>query len=275
VRELLMDMLPLLGVPGLQEDARLAIAALGDAAIAALEPLAGGSQSDTLRSLATNTLAQIGTPRAVSSLTRGVRSSERLGRHLGLRALARVRVRTGRPVLPRALAHRLFMRELGDYRTCMEPVRGLALHTAPEIRLLADSFRESAEQALERAVQALACWYEPEPLVGVLARIISSDRAVSSPALEYLEHLLPRGSFAPVRRLFENTSLEGASPTDAVSRALGTAWASGDEWLRACAVRGSRFAPAFDTACFASAGAGELHVQQELAARASLAAAAC
>jgi hypothetical protein len=274
-RELLPDLLPLLGVAGLHEDSRLAIAALGDAAIASLEPLADGSKGELLRSLAANTLAQIGTPHAVRLLMGSVRSPDRRGRHLGLRALARVRVRAGRPVLTRALVHRLFLRELGDYRACMDPARALEKHAAPVIRLLADSFRESAEHALERAMQALACWYEPEPLVGVLARITSRDRAVSSPALEYLEHLLPRETFTPVRRLFETAPLEAEATNDPLALALGAAWESGDEWLRACAVRGSRFAPAFDTTCFAKSDASEVHVQQELVARAADRAATC
>jgi hypothetical protein len=188
-------------------------------------------------------------------------------RHLGLRGLARVHVRKGRPVLPRHLAHRLFLRELRDYRDCLDPAAALESHAAAEVRLLAESYRESAEMALERAVQALACWYEPGPLIGVLDRLRSRDRLVASPALEFLEHVLPRSIVGPVRRIFEEPTIAGADEAttpDPLARWIEAAWSSEDGWLRACAVRASRFSPSFDPRRFTTADEDDPRVRAEI-----------
>jgi hypothetical protein len=102
--------------------------------------------------------------------------------------------------------------------------------------------------ALERAVQALACWYDPRPLIGVLDRLRSSDRQVAAPALEFLERALPRSIFSSVRKVFEEPAIGGAedATADPLAARIEAAWASEDGWLRACAVRASRFASPLD-----------------------------
>ena len=257
---------------GVHHETREAVAALGDVATPALSELLGGAKGYRARGLAAGTLARIGTPAAVRPLHELVRNSDPQLRHLGLRALARVRVRTGSPVLARAIVHRLFLRELREYRSHMDPALALADHAAPAVRLLAESHRESADMALERAVQALACWYEPAPLAGVLDRLRSSGTKFAAPALEYLEHILPRATFLPVRRLFEaptEVELATATPTSAWIEA---AWRSDDTWLRACAVRASGFVEAVDPGMFRSAQDPDARVRAELEA---LAAATC
>jgi hypothetical protein len=127
----------------------------------------------------------------------------------------------------------------------------------PEVRLLAESYLESAEMALERAVTALACWYDPKPLAGVFERLKSPDRAEAAPALEYLGQVLPRQVFRPVSRIFEamKTDLpEEAADHPRVAPLIEAAWDSGDVWLRACAVRAARHAPDFDPRRFAGEG---------------------
>jgi len=123
--------------------------------------------------------------------------------------------------------------------------------------------------ALERALQALACWYEPKPLPGVFERLKSPAREAASPALEYLGHVLPRAVFRAVQGIFE------ASPTarpcdpagdDPLAAQVRRAWESGDEWLRACAVRASRAIAGFDSRLFSSGEQGGALVQAELAA---------
>ncbi len=267
-RELLDDLLRLLAVPGLHEEARLAIAAVGNPAVQRLEPLLDGSRGTLVQSLAANALAQIGSHRAVQVLLRLVRSSDLRLRHLGLRGLARVHVRAGHPVVSRELAHRFFLRELRDYRDCIVPACALETHPVPEIRLLAESYRESAETALERAMQALACWYDPEPLIGALERLRSRDRRIASPALEYLDHVLPRSIFVPVRRLFEEVPAATAATdtADPLAPWIDAAWKSEDGWLRACAVRGSRFSPGSDPARFMAADDPDPHVREEILA---------
>ena len=253
-RAALDAMLEPLLVPELSLEARDAIAALGDAAIPALRRLLSGSRGSLGQSVAARTLAHIASPRAIRALAPLARSSDLRLRHLGLQSLTRARVRAGRPILPRRLAHRLFLRELGDYRREREPGLVHAKSDLPEVRLLAESFRESAGMALERAIAALACWYDPKPLSGVLERLESDDREQAAPALEYLGNELPRGIFRPVSTIFE-TLVEEPDPTSPFATVRGlieAAWASGDVWLRACAVRASRYVPDWDRHVFAA-----------------------
>jgi len=242
---LLDVILPLLLLPGLHYEARTAVAAIGEQAIPALEQLMDGRAGERAQSLAANTLAQLGGPRAAQALLAWAAGKDTRLRHLGLRGLARMHVRRGEPSVTQAQAHRFFLREVRSYRECLEPSLALESHAAPEVRLLAESFRECAELALERAVQALACWYDPEPLIGVLDRLRSRDLKVTSPALEFLEHTLPRSIFAVVRRVFEEPVRESddEDAEDPLRRAIAAAWASDDPWIRACAVRISGVAP--------------------------------
>ena len=267
-RELLDLLLPMLLEPELHHEARLAVAAVGDPAVPPLERLLDGSQGARAQSIAANTLAQTGTQRAVRVLMNLVRSTDLRNRHLGLRGLARVRVRMGAPVVAQDLAHRFFLRELRDYRDCLDAASALESHPAAEVRLLAESYRESAEWALERAVQALACWYDSRPLIGVLERLRSRDRQVVSPALEFLEHALPRSIFKAVRKIFEEPAAAADQEPipDPLARWIEAAWNSGDGWLRACAVRASLFSPSFDRRQFTAAKVDDPLVSAEIAA---------
>ena len=264
-------LLPMLLSPELSRDARQALAAIGDPAVAALRQALDGDQGERARTLAARVLAQIATPRAIDALMRLARSADVRLRHLGLHSLAQVRANTGRPSLARALAHRLFLRELREYRACLEPARALADAAVPEIRLLGESYGEFADMALERAFDALACWYEPRPLPGAFERLRSHDPARASTALEYLGHILPRAVFRPMSRIFEPRGSKAPaveSEADAVTRWIRAAWDSQDGWLRACAVRAARHVPTFDLQLFAAADAGDRTVRAELAAMA-------
>jgi len=248
-RELLNVLLPLLRLPELNLEARLAIAAIGDAAVPELQRLLDSDGDPRGQLIAARTLAQIARPRAMAALMTLVRSQDRTRRHLGLRSLARSRGLLSRPVLPRSLAHRLFLRELRDYRGFVAPALGLEKNAAPEIRLLAESYQESANMALERALLALACWYDPRPLFGAFHRLKSRNLDVVAPALEYLGQVLPRATFRPLEGLFES-NLTGSSDDVADQEKqiqwIRTAFESGDMWLRACAVRSARHVPGFD-----------------------------
>jgi hypothetical protein len=139
----------------------------------------------------------------------------------------------------------------------------------PEIRLLAESYREVAEMALERAFDALGCWYDPKPLFGAFDRLKSNDVALAPTALEYLGHILPRGIFEPVGHVFEPATTEPAatgSASDALADWIRSAWTSEDAWLRACAVRAARHVPSFDLALFATAADADAIVRAEVAA---------
>jgi hypothetical protein len=123
--------------------------------------------------------------------------------------------------------------------------------------------------ALERALQALACWYEPRPLPGVFGRLRDPSRKTASPALEYLGHVLPRSVFRPVQRLFESHASRAepeAASDERIAERIRLAWGSGDEWLRACAVRASRAIAAFDLGLFAAGEHDGAPVRAELAA---------
>jgi hypothetical protein len=255
--------------PEVSQEARQALAALGDPAVPALERLLAGDQTTRARILAAGALAQIATPRAVDALMALVRGTDVRLRYLGLRSLSHVRTRSGKPVVTRARAHRLFLRELRDYRECLEPARALDQSSVPEIRLLGESYREFAEMALERAFDALACWYEPKPLFGAFDRLRSKDAARAPTALEYLGHMLPHAIFRPVSRIFEPTQSEAAavgSEADALTGWIQAAWKSDDGWLRACAVRAARHVQAFDLGLFTTAADDNPTVRAELAA---------
>lgn len=259
---LLPDLLPLLEVPELAFAARRAVAANGDAAVRPMRDLLAAPRR---RALAAHTLAQIGTPRAISALLPLARSSDAATRTVGLEALLRARMAIGRPVLGRAQALRFLLRELHDYEEASAPARGLASAAAPELQLLGDSWGELADHAIDRAFWALACSYEPRPLFGAFARLKSRDPATASPALEYLGHVLPRAVFRTLGRVFDlQTALE-ATP-EAVHRWITAAWNSGDDWLRACAVRAATAVPGFDVRLFATGDPGDPHVREEIEA---------
>jgi HEAT repeat protein len=267
-RALLDDLLPLLFEPDLHYAAREAVAAVGDPAVPALRSMLDADRGPRAQSLAVDVLARMITRRSVDALMTLVRSTDLRLRHLGLSGLTRIRLRRPQAVLPRHTAHRLFLRELRDYRACLDPAVALEAHPAPEVRLLADSYRESAEMALERALQALSCWYDPGPLVGVFGRLKSRDREVVSPALEFLEHVLPRALFRPVRKIFEEAPIPPdvqGEAADPLAVWIERAWKSDDEWLRACAVRASQSLVKFDRSLFAGDGGGAPMVREELA----------
>jgi HEAT repeat protein len=283
--ELLDVLLPLLLVPELSYEARRAVTAIGARAVPDLKRLLDGEGGPRAQALAARTLSHIASPRAVGALMSIVRSPEPRLRNIGFQSLTRVRVETGKPVLPRSAAHKLFMRELGEYRRYLEPALSLEKEVAPELRLLADTFRESAETALQRALGALSCWYEPKPLSGAFQRLKSREPGADAPALEYLGHILPHAVFRHVSRIFEEqpakdgkNGKDGKGGTPAVAEgeplaeSIRVAWRSDDPWLRACAVRASRLAPAFDPGVFATGAGDDPLVRAELEA---LRAAAC
>jgi ATP/ADP translocase/HEAT repeat protein len=268
-RELLDVLLPLLIVSELSSEARHAVAAIGDPAVPELARLLSGERGERAQARAARALTQIATPRALTSLMTLVRSGDVRLRYLGLQGMARVRLRTGAPVLPRSTVHRLFLRELREYRVWMEPVASLATNASPEVRLLGESYHESAVRALDRGLRALSCWYDPKPLVGVFDRIKSGDLTVAAPALEYLGQVLPGAVFRPVSKIFEAETLEareGLPVPDRLAEWIQIAWETGDAWLRACAVRASRWAPTFDPGRFATGDGGDPMVRAELEA---------
>ncbi len=261
-------LVPMLLRPELSHEARRALSALGDPAVPALRRLLSGDQGARARAIAARALAQIATPQAIIALMTLVRGPDVRLRHLGLQSLAHARSRNGRPVVPRALAHRLFLRELLEYRGCLEPARALEASSVPELRLLAESYREWADMALERAFDALACWYEPKPLFGVFDRLRSIQPERTSTALEYLGHVLPRAIFKPVSRIFEKTPEDVAvigSEADTLAGWIRAAWESDDDWLRACAVRAARHVQGFDLGLFTAAADDSPIVGAEIA----------
>jgi hypothetical protein len=88
--------------------------------------------------------------------------------------------------------------------------------------------------------------------------------------------VLPRAVFSPVTRIFEGQpageAREGdAEDRDEVAEPIRSAWLWGDGWLRACAVRASRYAPSLDPQLFATRGGDDPIVSAELAALAAAA----
>jgi ATP/ADP translocase/HEAT repeat protein len=249
--EQLDDLLPLLLAPEVSYEAGAAIAAIGEPAIAPLREWLDGRHGPQGQVLAARVLASIATSRATSALIPLARGGDVRLRHLGFQALVRARLLREQPVLSQSMAHRLFLREVREYRECLEPALGLESHPTPEVRLLGDSYRESADMALQRGLWALACWYEPRPLFGVYEPLRSHDFEAAAPALEYLSHILPRAMFRSVSAVFERR-VRAKVVTGRLAEWIREAWASGDAWLRACAVRASRFAPEIEPDLFSS-----------------------
>ena len=247
-RALLGDLLPELMKPELGYEARQALVATGNAAVPSLRALLRTPVDARSQTIAARALAQIASPAAIHALRPLAMSRDLRLRHLGLQSLARARLRVGRPVLWQSTAHHLFLRELQDHRRALAPVEALLSHAAPEVRLLGESFRESAQMALERAIKALACWYEPRPLLVVYERLNSPSLEARTPALEYLGHVLPRAVFRSVTKTFEGGGSDAVAGPDDTHAAewIRIAWASDDPWLRACALRANRVVPAID-----------------------------
>jgi len=101
-RNLLEVMLPLLLLPELNREARLAIAAIGDASVPALKELMANDSDARGQAIAARTLAEIARPRAIAALMVLVRSTDLTHRHRGLKSLARSRGVAGLPRLRRA-----------------------------------------------------------------------------------------------------------------------------------------------------------------------------
>ena len=232
----------LLREPALASEAREAVAALGPAAIPLLVPVLDGSQGGEARRAACETLGRIGGRGAIATLLTVVRGGDPDARYDALRALNRIRARSPRGLLKKTHALRLWQREIEEFRDHILP--GLILEDAadPRIRLLEASYFEAADRALDRACRALACYYRPEAFRMVFHYL----KAPASPktaarALEFLSHLLPRRNFAPLRDVFEESRAreenEGAPTDGQVAGCIERAWAIGDAWLRACAVR--------------------------------------
>lgn len=268
--QVLDSLLPLLFVPELGAEARAAVAAAGNAAVPGLVRFLSSEHSARARAIAARTLSEVGSPRAVNALMALARSGDPNERTLGLRSLSRLRVRSGRPVLPRTLAHRLFLREMRSYRASIEPAVELENAGSPEVRLLAESYLEYGEAALERAMRALACWYDPKPVSGAFERLKSRNFDEVAPALEYLVHVLPRPVFRPIRDIFESKLVRERERGDERPTRVGdwirAAWDTGDAWMRACAVRASKWAPEADRTWF-TGGEPSAMVDAELAAR--------
>jgi ATP/ADP translocase/HEAT repeat protein len=272
-RKLLEIVLPMLLDPQLGLEARQAIAAIGDRAVRPLRLWLQGAHGAPGQAVAARTLGRIGGGRAVRALAPLMRSRDVWLRHLVFQSFIQMRVAGQAAIVSRRGVHRLFLRELRDYLRWLEPARALADRREPEVRLLAESCRESAEMALERGIQALAFWYEPRPLLGALERLRSGDDESVAMALEYLSHLLPRSVFEPLSEAFEQPA-EPAEPAESeadaappLSRWIRMAWDSEDAWLRACAVRASRYDATLDPRTLSVEDDAPEIVRSELAAR--------
>jgi hypothetical protein len=80
--------------------------------------------------------------------------------------------------------------------------------------------------------------------------------------------------FRPVMRIFEVEPLARAHETDdadadVVAEPIRAAWRWGDAWLKACAVRASRFAPSLDPRLFAVLEPDDPLVRAEISALAA------
>jgi AAA family ATP:ADP antiporter len=254
--ELLENALTHLTDPDVAGDAQAAVAAFGDLAVPALARQLASNASDEIKARAAAALARLGTQRAARVLKELARSSDPVARYLGFRNLNRIVAQRHRREFKPQLARRMFLRELRDYKATILPALAIPDDASPALRLLAASYEESADRAVERACRALACAHDPRPFRGVYEGLkAGSSREALGRAIEYLSQLLPYKVFRPVKVLFEERdrlrerideapSVEIPQVADVVRRA----WETGDAWLRACALRAARELPQFDPA---------------------------
>jgi AAA family ATP:ADP antiporter len=235
---------------GLRFEAQDAIVAFRDAGVPPLAHIASKGTDDEVRALASAALARIGSVRARRVLVDLARNADPVSRYLGLRNLNRMRLRTGRRLISRRTARRMFLREIREYRSNHEAELALAGDSGPGVDLLDASYAEAADRALERACRALGCYHWPVPLQGVYEGLRpEASRDAAARALEYLGSILPRRMFVAVRTVLERKPDAPADPDDAEAVAaevvdpvplIEKALQSTDPWIRACASRAAR-----------------------------------
>ena len=235
---------------GLRFEAQDAIVAFRDAGVPPLALIAGQGSDGEVRALATAALARIGSLKARRVLLDLARSVDPVSRYLGLRNLNRIRVRSGRRLVSRRMARRMFLREIREYRNNREAELALPRDAGPALDLLDASYEEAADRALERACRALGCYHWPVPLQGVYEGLRpAASREAASRALEYLGEIQPRKMFEAARVVLEQKPDAPADPDDAAAVAaevvdpvplVEKALQSTDPWIRACAERAAR-----------------------------------
>jgi len=228
--------------PGSIIEAREAIAALGPVAIPELAKFVDGSSGGAARRAACDALASIGGRGAIATLLVVVRSGDPDARFDALRALNRIRARSPRGLIKKRHALKLWQREIDEFRDHLLPALILRGTTDARLKLLEDSFLESADRSLDRACRVLACYYRPEAFRSVYQYLKSpTSPKAASRALEFLSHLLPRRHFEALREIFEEDRVNeetAGDPNDGqIAGCIERAYAIGDAWLRACAVR--------------------------------------
>jgi hypothetical protein len=107
-----------------------------------------------------------------------------------------------------------------------------------------------------------------QPAAARVSERLSPEGEAASPALEYLGHAaLCVFNHTPTTYKSSITYVvAGRDRVDKLAARIRQAWASGDEWLRACAVRASRAVVGFDARLFAQGDDGSVLVRAELAA---------
>jgi ATP/ADP translocase/HEAT repeat protein len=192
-------------------------------------------------------LALIGTQAAAFSLLRGIghpRDVVLLQRTFW--GLTRIRKNDDRIALPEPFARARIHEEVDVYLRIL--VQGARVADLPEggaRRLLARALAERLTQSRERVFRGLALLYAPRDLLRAHRGLISRNPRIRAQSLEFLDTVLltadrevvrPLLDQGPeedrVRRAASRVGLAGA-PASAVLREL---CASGDPWLRACAL---------------------------------------
>ncbi|MGH7727099.1 MAG: HEAT repeat domain-containing protein, partial [Candidatus Eiseniibacteriota bacterium] len=253
----LEEVTALLGDRDVGPDARNAMVAFGEAAVPRLARLASEGKTNTVRWLASMALARVRTKGARRVLLDLARSSDPVARYHGLRNLNRIGARIGRRLVSRPLALRMFLREIRELKTSVEPWRILRTASTtnaasgPALELLAASYRESADRALERSLRALGLHHDPRPFRAVYEALRTADsREATSRAMEYLAQMLPRKVFRVTQEVLDRwlrDEPEGEEPPD-VEGVVRKAREADDAWLRACAVRAAHEHPEYDRA---------------------------
>ncbi len=260
--------------PGSTDEARLAVAAIGEPAVPRLERLLDGARGTRAQSLAANTLAQIGTPsrragapdarpqqRPADAPPRAARAGPG-ARADGTGRCWRATSRTGSSCASCATTATASTRPSRSNRT--PPRRSgcspRATASPPRWRWSAPCRRWRAgtnpsRSSASSSGSARATGWSPHP------RWSSSSTCCRD------------RSSGTCRKVFEEPAAAGAQADpalDPLAAWIEAAWSSEDGWLRACAVRASRFSPSFDPRRFAAAEDDDPRVRAEIARAAAL-----
>jgi AAA family ATP:ADP antiporter len=235
-----------LGRPEISDDAASALAHYGDAAIPEIEErLRDAATAVEIKRELPIVLVRIGTPWAERVLIESLLQPDVTLRHRIVISLNQLsRLHRDVHVDPQIVELLLAAEIAGHYRSYQ--IFGPLRARLEEDSTILEALRQSMEQELERIFRLMALLYPGTALHDAYVGVRSPDGMVRANALEFLDNILKpdlRQVLVPLldshvtveERIVMADRIVGAS-LESAEQAVGTLLASGDVWLRSCAV---------------------------------------